>query len=183
MSPAQRSPSGGPGRGPRDSNRRGGPPGPNRGGSQGPPRNARTERGASRDLGKARGPGFEADLDQGQVWTYATRPGEEDSRVTIGKLERLKDGTGVVHVRIDGLELKNSMAPGGITQEVVHAPVHEYAFRESIREQEGQAKRLPNFDEGLLDWKRAFGVGDADIFNIPIAEIVDWLEESFRRGH
>lgn len=173
MSPGQRDPDRGGLRGPRRGN-----PNP-RGNPQA--RGSGGRRGAG-GRGAAEGPGFEADLETGQVWTYATRPGEEDSRVTIGKLERLKDGTGVVHVRIDGLELQNSMAPGGVTQEIVHAPVHEVPFRKSIRELEGHAKRLPNFQEGLLDWKRAFGTGEADVFNVPLAEIVDWLEESFRRS-
>ncbi len=43
----------------------------------------------------------------GDVWRYHTRPSEPNSTLTILKIEDVKGVGTVVHIRVDGVRLKN----------------------------------------------------------------------------
>ena len=107
----------------------------------------------------------------GQVWRYATRPGEETSTFTILRVESHPRLGTIIHIRVTGLRLKNS---GG---EIGHMPFAEAAIAEShpLRWTEGPAPELP---EGYGSWREAFDTGQAGIFTVPIAEGVSVVDQA-----
>ena len=56
----------------------------------------------------------------GQVWKYNHRTGEDDSRITIVKVDEEPDYGSVVHVYISDLKIPNESAPDGITNFICH---------------------------------------------------------------
>lgn len=117
----------------------------------------------------------------GQVWRYRTRPAEDASRVMIGKIEERAGAGAIVHVKLVGLAIKNTSAPGGVSSVMTHAPISEAAFAASITELTGDAADLDGFEDGYGTWLSAFEAGDAGIFTITLAEIVDVMEQAFNQ--
>lgn len=63
----------------------------------------------------------------GQVWSYHTRPGEEESKVTILKIEE-DDKLGViVHIAINDLNMKS---PEGTKDNIGHLPYEKTALKD-----------------------------------------------------
>ena len=48
----------------------------------------------------------------GQIWTYATRDCEPNSRMTIVRLDEDPDFGTIVHVFVSGVSIPNAEAPG-----------------------------------------------------------------------
>src|SRR5687768_1711347 len=68
----------------------------------------------------------------GQIWNYKTRPGEENSKLTILKVEKY-DRVGVVlHIYVDGLKLKNIQKPSGFSDDIGHLPFSIEAVLKSV---------------------------------------------------
>ena len=113
----------------------------------------------------------------GQVWRYATRPGEEDSRVYILRVETHAIGE-VVHIAIDGVRIKSSAPATTIS----HVPVSREALERSGLALESRSGPLPDFEEGYRMWREEFDAGNAGVFSIPVAEIVGVMETALREG-
>lgn len=116
------------------------------------------------------GPQFSA----GQVWRYWTRPGEEESRAIVGKVETLEDGRSIVHVKVTGVRMVDPRAPGGFWPTLSHAPVAEEAFAESVTELTSDLPDLAEFDDGYRVWLENHG----GVFTISLAELLGDTEEA-----
>lgn len=63
----------------------------------------------------------------GQVWTYRTRPGEEQSRVQVFVVEDVPSVGEVVHVSVDGVRIPSSVhidSPTVLTEALAFPPFH-----------------------------------------------------------
>lgn len=75
----------------------------------------------------------------GQVWRYNSREGEEQSRILVCKIENLPRLGVVVHVALDGLNMRT--APGKVAHTVAHMPFTAAALTRALRH--GWMTRLP----------------------------------------
>jgi len=112
----------------------------------------------------------------GQVWHYRARPGEEQSTLTILKVEsHPKLGT-IVHVGLEGLRIKNAKAPGGLTSEATHLPFSEKSVDDSVTTIANPAGPVLDYLDGYNTWRESFDAGKAGVFTITVAEAVEVLE-------
>lgn len=114
----------------------------------------------------------------GQVWTYATRPGEAGSRIVVLKIEDETSFGTIVHIAIRGVCIRRSA--GAEVTELPHIPISRAAFERSVLSVESRLDRLPDFAEGYNIWRTAFDAGQAGVFSVAIAEIVDVMDEALR---
>jgi hypothetical protein len=113
------------------------------------------------------------DFMEGQVWSYRTRQGEGASTLLIDKVE--KDPTlGVIyHISISGLSIKNSRAESGVIHELPHIPVSAQTLQSSCLKLLGHSDQNPDFAKGYAEWKQAFDQGQAGVYSVTVAEIVE----------
>jgi hypothetical protein len=122
-------------------------------------------------------PAADKQFKAGQIWKYKTRKGEENSTLTILKIEQY-DSTGqVVHIALGGLRIKNTRIKGGFSEEVGHLPLSQQALQKSVTTLVSENNTLPDFAEGYGHWKEAFDKHEGGIFSIEVSEAVRYLEE------
>jgi hypothetical protein len=121
-------------------------------------------------------------FEPGQVWTYHTRPGEEESRLMVVKVEpHDKVGT-IVHIRVEGVAQKNPHAPGGVSHVIHHMPFAAEAISKSVIELAASDQLVPaSFEEGYKLWKEAFDKGKAGVFTVTVAESITICEQAMNR--
>jgi hypothetical protein len=118
----------------------------------------------------------------GQVWSYRTRPQEPRATLTVVKVEsHPKLGT-IVHISLQGLQMKNPRVPGGRSDTVSHLPFAVSALDKSIVKLLHENAPLPEFQGGYKEWRSAFDAGNAGIFTITVAESVDFVETAMNGG-
>ena len=116
-----------------------------------------------------------ASFEPGQVWRYATRTGEEQSRVWILSVEtHPRTGEPIVHIAISDVRLR---AAGELTT-IGHIPISREALEASGVMLEATGAALPDFEEGYRMWRKAFDAGEAGVFSIPVAEVVGALAQT-----
>ena len=114
----------------------------------------------------------------GQVWAYQTRPHEPNSLLTVVKVE-LQHGTAVaVHIHVDGLNLKPAESGGLPGTTASHLPFSEEALDTSVISMVDHVVVLPDFEEGYMIWREAFLEGNAGIFSVTVAEVMDFIEST-----
>ncbi|MVO09988.1 hypothetical protein GOQ30_12525 [Flavobacterium sp. TP390] len=114
----------------------------------------------------------------GQVWKYNTRIGEENSTITILKVEKYeKDGI-VIHIYVNGLKVKNPHKPTGFSDEIGHLPLSKDAVLKSVTTLVSENNKLPDYKEGYNNWKEAFDNNKGGIFSITVQEAVKYVEEA-----
>jgi len=127
-------------------------------------------------IGKAR------DFSQGQIWAYQTRPGEEASTVLINKVEVDEKLGRIFHISVRGVKVKNPHLEGvGVTSELPHFPVSRETLEKSLTKFINTSAPSPEYIEGYKEWKRAFDLGEAGIFSISVAEIVNVIETTLSK--
>ena len=112
----------------------------------------------------------------GQVWAYKTRQYETGSTITILKTEMEDQQGNIIHIQVRGVRMKNPHHKLGITSLISHLPCSEEAIYESVTHVLQQESILPDFDEGYQEWRKAFDAGQAGIWGIPIAKMIDAME-------
>ncbi len=118
-----------------------------------------------------------AEYKSGQVWKYKTRPGEEISLVYIVKVDSEKGYGNIYHIYVDGLRIRNSKIKGGVQSQLPHAPVDEKTLNDSVTTLLRESGPMPDISEGYRAWREPFEAGTAGVFNIPVARIVDLIED------
>ncbi|ULH15055.1 hypothetical protein MF271_13975 [Deinococcus sp. KNUC1210] len=118
----------------------------------------------------------------GQCWAYRTRSGEEASRLLVLKVEVL-NGEEVVHLSIGGLAMKNPLSPDGVTRQIGHTPIAASALRRSVTHLEERGAELPEDESGYQQWKAAADRGEAGVFTLEVAGLVDAMEEALNTAH
>jgi hypothetical protein len=117
------------------------------------------------------------EFEVGQVWRYATRPGEDASTLTILRIDRPTGAQPTVHIAVSGLHVKNPHAPGGFTSEIKHLPMDEAALRSSVTTVSRKTARVPDVSQGYKQWQEAKG----GAFTVGVAEAVTLAEEAMNR--
>jgi len=118
------------------------------------------------------------DFSEGQVWSYRTRAGEESSTLLIDKVESDPKLGSIYHISVFKVRVKNSHSPTGSSIDLPHFPVSKETLEKSCVKQVGRSKPNPEYREGYAQWKQAFEQGQAGIFTISVAEIVDVVEKT-----
>lgn len=114
----------------------------------------------------------------GERWSYRTRPNESDSTFVVLRVETMPDSQNVVHLRLEGLRIPNTLAPSGLTEVAGHLPVAESSVSQSAKEKIGEGETIDL--EGYAQWKSEWEKGRAGIFTLSLAEIADFLEEAMK---
>ena len=112
----------------------------------------------------------------GQVWAYHTRPYETGSTLIIVKMEWDDTQGSIIHIHIQGLRMKNPHHKLGLTSVVSHLPCSEEAINQSVTEVLAENALLPDYEEGYQQWREAFDAGNAGVWGIPVAQMVDAME-------
>jgi len=117
----------------------------------------------------------------GDVWDYETRPGEENSKLTLVKIDRSPELGIIVHIAVDNLtwrDCQNKPFP----QAVPHMPFARKALEASLSRQTGEGKPLPDYRGGYSDWKTAFSEKKAGVYTITVREAISVAEQTYRSG-
>lgn len=117
----------------------------------------------------------------GQIWSYQTRPGEEGSKLYIARIDRGLGSRALYHLYIDGLQLKNPKFPGGVQDHLVHVPISREALEASVTELLQSDAAMPDISEGYAVWLLSFEKGQAGVFTIPVAQVVQYIEDRFNQ--
>lgn len=117
----------------------------------------------------------------GQVRKYQTRPGEENSRIIICRVEPdAKLGT-IVHIQVNGLRMKNKHAPGGFGDVVGHMPYDQASLRKTVTSLESSGAKLPQFEDGYRQWRSAFDADKAGIWTASVADAIAGMEKALNQ--
>ena len=112
----------------------------------------------------------------GHVWSFNSRDFEPDSTVTILKIESLPKVGEIVHVRIDGIRLRNCTG-GPEPTSIEHAPFTRDAIERSV----GKLIRtgaVPAFEDGYANWKAHCD----GVYTIGVSEMVVVDEKTYNSG-
>jgi hypothetical protein len=118
---------------------------------------------------------------EGQVWSYKTRPGEEKSTLLINKVEADPRLGSIFHVSVSGVSVRNSRVPADVTSELPHVPVSKQTLEQSCVKLVGKSPFNPDYLEGYTEWRSAFDQGNAGLFSVSIAEIIDGIEAAINQ--
>ncbi len=118
-----------------------------------------------------------AEYAEGQVWKYQTRPGEEQSRIHILRIDVDPTLGPIYHLHVEGLKIERPMAPGGMQSLLPHIPVDEDTLHSSVTELLQTQSEIPDSPEGYWLWREEFEKGSAGVFNIPVSQIVQFVED------
>ncbi|AHM59263.1 hypothetical protein D770_04980 [Flammeovirgaceae bacterium 311] len=119
-------------------------------------------------------------FEAGQTWRYHTRNGENNSTLTIVKVEKLKNDT-IIHIALSGLKIKHPLVKSGVSESIDHLPFSKEAILNSVIEQIGSQSQLPDFMEGYVQWKEAYESGNGGIFTITVKEAVGYVEQTMNK--
>ena len=119
-------------------------------------------------------PEFEA----GQVWAYKHRPGEAESRLYIVRVDEDETYGRIYHCFVDGLAVRHPNVVGGVQKFLPHLPVTARSLDESVTELlESGVGYLPDISSSYEAWKAGYLDGEAGVFDKPIADIVQSIED------
>ena len=133
-------------------------------------------------LSLAATPALAASFEEGQIWRYQTRPGEEASRLFIARIDRGIGTQTIYHIYLDGLKLKNPLYEGGVQDHLPHAPVTRQSLEASVTELLEENATMPDIAEGYAAWLLAFEKGQAGFFTLPVNQIVQHIEDAFAQA-
>jgi hypothetical protein len=133
-------------------------------------------------LSLAAAPAVAATFEEGQIWRYQTRPGEEASRLFIARIDRGIGTQTIYHIYLDGLKLKNPLYEGGVQDHLPHAPVTRQSLEASVTELLEENATMPDIAEGYAAWLLAFEKGQAGVFTLPVNQIVQHIEDAFAQA-
>jgi hypothetical protein len=117
----------------------------------------------------------------GQVWSYKTRKSEEQSTITIVKIDSDSNFGNIIHVSITGLKMKN---PNSITEPVDtigHMPFTEKAIDKSVIKLIKENADLPDYEEGYEEWRIAFEERKAGVYKDSISDAVEKAEKNLNK--
>lgn len=118
----------------------------------------------------------------GQIWNYNTRRGEENSVLTILKVEKYDTVGIVIHISIDTLISKNTNDAIHYHPSIGHLPLSKEALLHSVTTLISEDNPLPDFNEGYTMWREAFDNNKGGIFSITVCEIANYIEDTINEG-
>ena len=135
-------------------------------------------------LGKDKGASLKEVHDEkykpGQVWSYKTRANEQESTLTILRVEETPEKKRIVHIRVDHIQLTNCTGkPAPDTFE--HMPFSKEALNESVIKVV-HTGAVPDFRSGYSEWRIAWDAGNAGYYTISVALGLDVAQKTFDHG-
>ena len=119
------------------------------------------------------------DFAVGQVWAYRTRPVDEGSRLHIVRIDGDAEPGAIYHIQVDGLSLAHPFAADGVQHVLPHLPVAEATLRASVTKLlSTDAAHMPDISDAYAAWHEGFEAGEAGVFTVPVAEIVQNIEDA-----
>lgn len=112
----------------------------------------------------------------GQMWSYKTRPNEEESRFIVVKVENHSKYGNIIHIALINLKIKNPRSPDGISERANHLPFSEKAIDDSAIKVVKEKVDLPDYEEGYNLWRKAFDAKQAGFYTTVIAKVVETME-------
>jgi hypothetical protein len=108
----------------------------------------------------------------GERWSYHTRPGEEGSTFVVGRIEQSPSGQRIVHVRVEGIQLKIPPEPKTY---IPHVPIDEGMLLKSRleRRETGIDAVGGEFTVWYADWRD----GERRAFDMELAEVIGQIEK------
>jgi len=109
----------------------------------------------------------------GQVWSFKSREFEPDPTLTILKIESLSKIGEIIHIRVDGIRLRNCTG-GPEPTNIGHAPFTRDAIERSV----GKLIRtgaVPAFEDGYGSWKENCG----GVYTILVGEMIAVDEKTY----
>ncbi len=111
------------------------------------------------------------ELEPGQIWSYKTRPGEEDSRIVILHREE-SDGEWIAHVAV--IDLRGFSMDGRPIETITHMPYAENVLQADLLELTGHMDPLPDYQKEYKVWEDE-GRG---MFTVPVRELLQAMESN-----
>jgi hypothetical protein len=121
-------------------------------------------------------PAFEA----GQVWRYKTRPGEDNSRLYITRIDPWSKGERIIHVYIDKIKIiDNPALDWNVQRDLSHIPITEQALKESVTRLAYTMDKPPNLSQEYYVWKQQQDEGwGFTRWNIPVNKIITQITDT-----
>lgn len=109
----------------------------------------------------------------GQLWHYNTRPGEENSLLTVLAIDDEDDYT-IIHVRLDNINF-------GSNGYIQHLAFSAEAIMDSVTGFIKHLEKIPDFKEGYDHWKQAFKEGKTDYLKVTVKEAVEAIGQRMNK--
>lgn len=119
---------------------------------------------------------------EGQRWRYQTRTGEEDSLITILKIEKGGTEDPVIHIRVEGIKIHMLKTPNGSTNLIEHMPFSETALCNSVTTLVGHSTFVPGFLPAYEEWKEACKARKGGSWTIELKEAINRVEKNVYRN-
>ena len=113
----------------------------------------------------------------GQIWTYHTRPDEEESRAIVLRVDSDQELGHVIHIRIEGVFLEHAKTRELLEGVIGHMPFSQDAMDKSLIDLVSNTPIQPEDLEGYHIWTQAHTQGKASVFTAPIADQISELEK------
>jgi hypothetical protein len=117
----------------------------------------------------------------GDVWQYATREGEEQSTLTVLKVDNSPELGVIVHIGVDRVKLANCHGRPS-PESVPHMPFSRKALDDSVTKKVASNRPLSNFREGYEEWKEDYAKKKAGIYIVGVSSAVGVAEKTCRSG-
>lgn len=120
-------------------------------------------------------------LQEGDCWSYDTRPGEESSYLVIRKVETLPRIGEVAHIAIFGLHMKNPLSRKPLIT-IPYVAITGAALRGSIKQRLNVPVPQNEWLMGYTSWHQGFDAGLNSPIQTPVREYIDESERVFARA-
>ena len=115
---------------------------------------------------------------EGQLWRIRARPGEDEATLLINRIEHDPRCGAIHHIGVFGVRLDNPLSASGLTTELPHFPVSRATLDASCVELLGVRAPDPEYRRGYDVWREAFDAGQAGVFDVPVADIVAFVQDA-----
>lgn len=109
----------------------------------------------------------------GQLWQYNTRPGEENSLLTVLKIDDEEDYT-IIHVRLDNINF-------GSNGYIQHLAFSIEAIMDSVTGFIKHLDAVPDYKEAYDQWKQSFEQGKTDYWKVTVKEAVEAIGQRMNK--
>ncbi|HEU4415914.1 MAG TPA: hypothetical protein VFT65_14105 [Candidatus Angelobacter sp.] len=116
----------------------------------------------------------------GQVWSYRTRANEQESTLTILRVDETPDKKRIVHIRVDHVQLTNCKG-GQAPDTFEHMPFSREALNEGVLKVI-RTGPVPDFRSGYSEWRAGWDAGKAGYYTISVALALDVAQKTFDQG-
>jgi hypothetical protein len=117
----------------------------------------------------------------GDIWEYVTRAGEEESTLTILKVENSPELGIIVHIGVERINLANCHGEPH-PESVPHMPFARKALEESVTKKIASNHPLPDYQEGYEEWRAAYSKKKGGIYVVRVSTAVGVAEKTYRSG-